>query len=228
MALRGEDGNTLVEINDEDLLLKLHSFEDAFVERKTSGDSKDWLKTVVAFANSTPVGYPAVLFIGVKDNGTPEDRQVNLDSLQRTLSEQVAKAYPPIYYLTHILHVNGKQLLAVIIPGSSERPHFAGQSYVRDGSKSVRASKDQFDRLIAARNSKTYHILQWKDKTVLKGNIRRGEPRPSSFGSAVIADCNQFWVTLKMGNDLFALPLQRIELSFDHNQNVLVLIEHPA
>ncbi len=36
----------------------------------------------------------AVLFIGVKDNGTPEDRQVNLDSLQRTLSEQVAKAYP--------------------------------------------------------------------------------------------------------------------------------------
>jgi hypothetical protein len=60
------------------------------------------------------------------------------------------------------------------------------------------------------------------------GNIRRGESRPSSFGSAVIADCNQFWVTLKIGNDLFALPLQRIELSFDHKQKTLVLIEHPA
>ncbi len=218
----------MVEISDQDILARLRNFEDNFVERKTSGDSRDWLKTVVAFANSTPVGYPAVLFIGVKDDGTPEEKQVNLDSLQKTLSEQVAKAYPPIYYLTHILDVNGKQVLAVIIPGSSERPHFAGQSYVRDGSKSVRASKDQFDRLIAARNSKTYHMLQWKDKTVLIGNIRRGEPRPSSFGPAIIADCNQFWVTLKMGNDLFALPLQRIELSFDHNKKMLVLIEHPA
>lgn len=227
-ALRGENRNTIMEINDEDLLRRLHSFEDAFTERKTSGDSRDWLKTVVAFANSTPVGYPAVLFIGVKDDGTPEDKEVNLDSLEKTLTEKVAKAFPPIYNWTHSFNVNGKQVLAVIIPGSSERPHFAGQSYVRDGSKSVRASKDQFDRLIAARNSKAYHILQWKDKAVLKGNIRRGEPRPSSFGPAVIVDCNQFWVTLKMGNDLFALPLQRIELSFDYSQKMLVLIEHPA
>jgi len=228
VALRAEGRNRIVKIDDHDLSLRLHSFEDAFVERKTSGDSKDWLKTVVAFANSTPVDYPAVMFIGVKEDGTPEDKQVNLDSLQRTLSEQLAKAYPPIYYLPHVLDVNGKQVLAIIVPGSSERPHFAGQSYTRDGSKTVQASKDQFDRLIATRNSKSYLILQWKDKTVLMGNIRRGEPRPSSFGSAVIADCNQFWVTLKIGNGLFALPLERTELSFDHNQKTLVLIEHPA
>ena len=85
-----------MEISDHDLLLRLRSFEDAFVERKTSADSKDWLKTIVAFANTAPVGYPAVLFIGVKDDGTPEGNQVNLDSLQKTLSEHVAKAYPPI------------------------------------------------------------------------------------------------------------------------------------
>jgi predicted HTH transcriptional regulator len=217
-----------VEINDRDLLLRLHTPEDAFVERKTFGDSKDWLKTVVAFANSTPVGYPALLFIGVRDDGTPEGRSVGLDPLQKTLSEQVAKAYPPVYYLTHILDVNGSQVLAVIIPGSSERPHFAGPSYMRDGSKSVVASKEQFDRLIATRNSKTYHILEWKEKTIVKANIRRGEQRPSSSGSATVADCNQFWVTLKMGDDLFALPLERLELSFDYNQKTLVLIEHPA
>jgi predicted HTH transcriptional regulator len=95
VAFGGEERDGTVEINDQDLLLRLHSFEDAFVERKTSGDSKDWLKTVVAFANSTPIDYPAVMFIGVKDDGTHEGKQVNLDSLQRTLSEQVAKAYPP-------------------------------------------------------------------------------------------------------------------------------------
>jgi len=216
-----------MEISDHDLFLKLRSFEDAFVERKTSADSKDWLKTIVAFANTAPVGYPAVLFIGVKDDGTSEGKQVNLDSLQKTLSEHVAKAYPPIYYLPHSLDVNGGQVLAVIVPGSSARPHFAGQSYVREGPKSVVASKEQFDRLIAARNSKTYRILEWKDKPIVKGNIRRGEQRPSSFGSATIADCNQFWVTLKMGSDLFALPLERVELSFDYNQNTLVLTEQP-
>jgi predicted HTH transcriptional regulator len=69
----------MIELKDEGLLLRLRNFEDNFVERKTSADSKDWLKTVVAFANSTPVGYPAVLFIGVKDDGTPEERTVNLD-----------------------------------------------------------------------------------------------------------------------------------------------------
>jgi predicted HTH transcriptional regulator len=57
---------TIMEISDHDLVLRLRSFEDAFVERKTSADSKDWLKTIVAFANTAPVGYPAVLFIGVK------------------------------------------------------------------------------------------------------------------------------------------------------------------
>ena len=85
----------MMEISDQDLLLRLQSFEDAFVERKTCGDSKDWLKTVVAFANSTPVDYPAVLFVGVKDDGTPEEKPVDLDSLQRTLSKQLTNAYPP-------------------------------------------------------------------------------------------------------------------------------------
>jgi hypothetical protein len=51
-------------LTDEELLLRLRSFEDAFVERKTKGDHIDWVKTIVAFANSTPVGFPAVLFIG--------------------------------------------------------------------------------------------------------------------------------------------------------------------
>lgn len=218
----------MTEISDQDLLAKLRNFEDAFVERKTSGDSKDWLKTVVAFANSTPIGYPAVLFIGVTDKGEPEEKPVNLDSLQKTLSGEVAKAYPSIYCLPHILNIDDKQVLAVIVPGSGNRPHFAGPSYVRDGSQSIVASKEQFDALIAARNSKAYQILQWKDKTVIMCGIRRGEPRPSSYSRAIVAGCDQFWVTLGTGKDAIALPLERIELSFDYNQNMLVLIEHPA
>ena len=81
----------------EDLFFLLRNFEDHFVERKTSGDHKDWLKMVVAFANSTPLGFSAVLFIGVKDDGTIEEG-VNLDTLQKTLGKKLIEAYPPIFY----------------------------------------------------------------------------------------------------------------------------------
>ena len=43
-----------VELSDTELLAKMRRFEDHFVERKTANDKKDWLKTLVAFANSTP------------------------------------------------------------------------------------------------------------------------------------------------------------------------------
>jgi hypothetical protein len=51
----------MIDLSDADLS-RLTTFEDAFVERKSPGETRDLLKTAVAFANSTPVGYPAILF----------------------------------------------------------------------------------------------------------------------------------------------------------------------
>lgn len=124
----------MIELTDEDILPRLKNFEDSFVERKTKSDLGDCLKTAVAFANTVPLGYPAILFAGVKDNGEPEDG-LNLENIQRTVSEKIANAYPPIYYLTRVLQSEGRQFLAVIIPGSETRPHFAGHAYVREGPK---------------------------------------------------------------------------------------------
>src|SRR5438477_10380179 len=107
-------------LTDQELLLRLRNFEDNFVERKAHSDSKDWLKTVVAFANSVPIDYPAVLFIGVLDDGTIQDT-VNLDTLQKSFSREINKAYPPVYYLPRVLSEGGKQFLAVIVPGSAAR-----------------------------------------------------------------------------------------------------------
>jgi predicted HTH transcriptional regulator len=61
-------------LSDQELFLRLSNFEDYFVERKSKGDTRDITKTAVAFANSAPIGYPAVLFVGVKDDGTIEGR----------------------------------------------------------------------------------------------------------------------------------------------------------
>ena len=216
----------MVDLSDEDLLLRLRNFEDAFVERKVNSDSKDWLKTAVAFANSTPVSYPAVLYIGVKDDGTPEDKTVNLDSLQKTFAEKVSAAYPPIYYFCKVLNVGDKQILAVIIPGSEERPHFAGPSYVRRGSQSVNASEEQFTELLASRNSKVCEILKWKGKPVSLAHVGKGQSRPSSSGMSVVLGCNQFYVTLQAGTSHpLTLPLDRVAISYDSQCDRLELQE---
>lgn len=212
---------------DEELANWLANTENAFIERKTSSDSRDWLKTVVGFANSAPAMYPAILYIGVKDDGSPEQKQADLDSVQKTLGERVRHAYPTVYYVTRILKVAGRELLAVIVPGSPNRPHFAGPAYVREGSVTVEASKDQFELLIAMRNSKASKILDWRGRVVTIGQLRKGEHRPGSFGQATVIDCNQFFVTLKV-SDLFFLSLDRLEISFDGSSQRLAIIECPA
>jgi predicted HTH transcriptional regulator len=84
-------------LGDEDLLLRLTATEDSFVERKTWADSSDWLKTAVAFANSCPIGYPGVLFIGVRNDGTPEGikQGQNLETSQKKLTDKIKEACHP-------------------------------------------------------------------------------------------------------------------------------------
>lgn len=222
----------MINLRDEDILFRLTAFEDSFVERKTANDSKDWLKSVVAFANSTPVGDPAILFIGVRDDGTVEDG-VNLDSLQRTLSQRLAAAYPPIFFLPRVMQSGGKQFLAVIVPGSENKPHFAGQAFVRRRSETVASSESQFDTLVAERSSKVREIAKWKGKVV---TFRRSTEKDliavhvlgSSGGrlAGTIVDCNQFYLTaesLTRKGNFISFPLRAVEIGFDHYNQCLEL-----
>jgi predicted HTH transcriptional regulator len=122
-----------VDLTEGDLLARMKNFEDHLVERKTVKDEKDWKKTAVVFANSVPVGLPAVLYIGVRNNGEVETPQANLDEIQKKFNAQMQRVYPRIAYVPKIIGDNGRQVLAVVIPGSELRPHFAGLSYVRRG-----------------------------------------------------------------------------------------------
>ena len=203
----------MLELTDTDLLARLKDTEDNFVERKSSGDSKDWLKTVVAFANSTPVGLPAVLFIGVRDDGTVEGT-ANLDSLQKSFSKKIGNAYPPIPTFSKVLRHEGKEFLAVIIPGSLERPHFAGRSYVRVGSETRDASEEQFKELITQRTSKTRYILEWKDKEITVVFYKPGGivTPPKKW---TVTGCGQFFVTLQSGTRLESIALSKVEISHD-------------
>jgi predicted HTH transcriptional regulator len=214
----------LVNLSDADLLARMRNFEDHLVERKTVKDEKDWKKTAVAFANSAPIGVPAVLYIGVRNNGDIETPQQNLDETQRRFNSKMQQVYPRIAYVPKIIADDGRQALAVIIPGSELRPHFAGLSYIRIGSETREASEQQFAELIAQRNSKVRKILSYKGRPVLVFN-RYG----SAFnltesmwtGNITVTDCNEFWLTLMHDSALVTIKMKAVEISFDHAKDKL-------
>ncbi|HVS88482.1 MAG TPA: ATP-binding protein [Candidatus Acidoferrum sp.] len=216
-----------LELSDLELLSRLSNTEDNFVERKLFSDDRKWLRTVVGFANSLPIGFPGVLFIGAYDTGAIEQPKttVNLDSLQKKLAERLNEAWPPIYYLPKILRKDGREFLAVLVPGSSLRPHFSGHSYVRIGSETKKASDSQFAELLAQRQDKPFEILKWKDKdiTVVQTYAGRTTRYPSV---AKVAECNAFYVTLVRGQDPISFSLARVELSYDDKEHRLKLEIH--
>ena len=206
---------------DDDLRRLRRPAEDALVERKTAADSRDWVKTIVAFANSVPVDRYGLMSLGVRDDGSVESPQ-NLDGLQRTLRNKMLAAYPPIPYSTRVLSDSDGTFLCVIVQGSPERPHFSGPSFVRVGSETVEASRTQFDRLIAERGSKTYRILRHRGRTVSIASIRTDARsvqllgRESGVTREEIVDCSSSSVTLRVsGGTTRAVALGRVDVVED-------------
>jgi predicted HTH transcriptional regulator len=169
-------------LTDADLSIRLTNFEDSFVERKTSGDTGDWISATVALANSTPIDYPSVLFIGVRDDGTIEPRQ-NLETLQKSYSKRVSEnIYPLPPYFPKVFTSGGVSCLAVIIPGSPHRPHFAGLRFIRVRTKTYKASQADVERLVADRNPKAYEIRKYIRQVVFVDTIVR---LPSKTGHLI-------------------------------------------
>jgi predicted HTH transcriptional regulator len=130
-------------LDDLDLDRLRTSSEDHFVERKSFGNwKKDAVKTLVAFANSLPIGQAGFLIIGVKDDGEVEATNQGLDKIQHTLAELLQPVYPRLTYYVKALRDGERHYLVVIIYGSALRPHFSGPSFVREGSQSRAGQRD--------------------------------------------------------------------------------------
>ena len=92
---------------------------------------------------SPRVDDPGIIFVGVYDDDKVQDGQ-NLEKLQKDVSKELSKVYPPIYSQMKVLKDgNGKEFSSVIVRGSENRPHFAGQSYIRDGTTERRPERHQ-------------------------------------------------------------------------------------
>jgi hypothetical protein len=229
----------MTELSDKDILRRLTDTEDSTVERKTASDYRDCLKTAVAFSNSLPVDDPGIIFVGVGNDGTVQENS-NLESLEKKVSEEIRKVYPPILPQMKVMRDNsGREFLAVIVRGSENRPHFAGPSYVRDGTQTREASEQQFERLIAERNSKAREILKWQGKKITVN----WPMKQTSLGTVAlhrggrvtrtVIDCSQFCVTLEeeiwvhpsqpCSRVRESFPLAELEIGSDNRENRLEL-----
>jgi predicted HTH transcriptional regulator len=109
----------------EELRALMLADEDNFVERKTTGQRDEVIKTLVAFANSVPEGREAVLFVGVSPDLRVSGVE-NPDSLQPSIRQWARDiCYPPIDFRSEVLRdFDEGSALAVIVPASAQRPHF--------------------------------------------------------------------------------------------------------
>ncbi|MFH1702173.1 MAG: ATP-binding protein [Nitrospirota bacterium] len=227
----------LTMLTDQEIKDRLLNFEDNFTERKTEGDHKDFLKTICGFANSVLEGQIAILFIGVKNDGTIQGIK-GMDSLQKTVKEICEKkCYPKVIYQTRIMQKDNKNYLAVLIPHNKDKPHFSGPAFVRKGSETIVASDEMFEELIYSRTSKVAEILKWKDKLITVEAIRKklgsteslGDSRYRDVHECKLIECNPHFVRMNIisSDKYISEPLTNIVINYDEKKYRLKLIVTP-
>ena len=217
---------------------RLSDDEDNYVERKPQSVKQSEIRrTATAFANQLATDETGVLFIGVADNGDALGVD-NTDALQKRVRRALQhECYPPIKYTALILEKNGKKVLAVAIPASSSKPHFAGPAYVRIGSESVNASDDQYEQLIASRNEKCRRLQRLGQKTLSVvshkklGDTRRipdGAYREYRECKIEFVDAHHVRLYDIGHSEYFSEPLSNIEIARDEKKHRPLLIVRQA
>ena len=166
-----------------------------------------------------------MLFIGANDKGEIQPKDDNFEKLQKTLSDKLEEVYPPVYRQNRTVIEHGRECLLVIVPGSTNKPHFTGSPYLRDGAKTVKAQPSQYDALIVWRLDKARELQQWIDKPITLKTFRRasgmGYKVREDSNQATVSACNQFYVTLEYRNRTWSFPLPHVIVSYDHVANRL-------
>lgn len=209
-------------------------WEDILFERKSEGDLKDLLKTMVAFANSVRPGHTATILIGELDDGTVQGVS-NVDNIQKKIRYVADKIYPAIVARWQPYEKDGRKCIKVEIEYSGETPHFGGESWIRKGSETIKATDEMFETLIQLRIGKVRELSKSIGSVITVSMDRYSFPGTIPeysmlFGSddlrrwyekgdvATVISVNSFYVNLRRGRDsrLIAETLDKVSISFDH------------
>lgn len=212
----------------EKLLEKIKSSEDRFVERKLNASKDEVCKTLVAFANSLPENEEGFLFIGIADDGTIRGVD-NADKTQKNIRNWAAEVcYPPIKIQSEIVKEGIAEIITIIVYPSDNRPHFAGQAFVRIGSESKKVSAEMFEELITSRNDVGKRLLEAKNNNepiLLELTMNPHLPNERGRFEFFVKECNVRHVIFNGElNKEIAFPLNDLKLSWEPTKNLLLVI----
>lgn len=222
----------------EELERRVRHDEDGLTERKQSGRRDGVIPTIVAFANSTPPGREAVLYVGVR----PDKTVVGIDgadALQIKIRQWAnVECTPPIDVHCEVLSLPEGNVLAVVVPSSPRPPHFWGHAYRRVGSVTEKATGEILEELIASRNDKARLILSHKGEVVAVDVVGRPlgstDPHPGPDYRTIvqcrIEGCSAHSVQLfEIGcSRTYSVPLDDVVAMEDpERQRPLMLRAHP-
>jgi hypothetical protein len=215
---------------DEEILQRLTNTEDHLTERKSKPHRDQCTEAMVAFANSALPNKAGILYVGVDDKGEVLHDKAP-ESWQHHITAWGNGCFPELPVIPRTLIKDGKEFLAVVVPRSEVRPHFARPAFKRQGAKTIPASHQEIDEWIAYRNSKVRFILDWKDKTVHVQQRKEGIGGSlfDESGEYTLLNCNPWFVTAqKHGGLQKTFPLSAIDLKMnDATWNELMLIYRP-
>ncbi len=193
-------------LTDEELLIRLNSEEDNFVERKPSANFREVRRAVVAFANAVRDPREGVLFLGVSDKTKePTGKLGDVEKTQRNVRNWIDECYPPIPYYARVLTIEAKDVLAIIVTESRVGPHFAGPAFVRVGAESKKASEEILQRLVEDRLDSVRRLREWegkivtiKEESTLEAQFQARQGRPftkrwATFAARLI-EVNPHWI----------------------------------
>lgn len=215
-------------MTDEEIKRRLNDQEDGWVERKAGVIKEEISKSLVAFANSLRKGEEAIIFVGVRNdgsiNGVPDT-----EKMQQIISG-IAKdiCYPSVSHSIRVLEINGEHILAIIVTESQQRPHFAGLAYIRTGSRSERASEVLFNELIASRSSKVCLLIEAKRKaeTVKLKHWKYGTQDrlqgPVIYPDCIVMECHPSLVSFQSNRgEQVSVEPEKITLTKDPSRQQL-------
>jgi hypothetical protein len=221
----------------QEIARRLANREDVFVERKSEGfKPEEMRRAVVAFANSVPPVRPGLVVVGVEDKTGKVIGVKSPTAVEKRLHEVCdVDCYPSITHAVTHLVVEGRDVVALEVPASSSRPHFAGQAYIRDGARSVRASDALFRELIDSRNSIVQRLLEHRGKTISVVALHKSLGRPGripdayyreSPPDAVIEDADTHIVQLYLPSSgrRVSEPLRNVTIHRDEEKHRLLLV----
>ncbi|MFZ3194353.1 MAG: ATP-binding protein [Moraxellaceae bacterium] len=181
-------------LTDEQLERLLDEVESDRAERKESFKGEDKvLQAICAFANNLPNhADPSIIFIGVKDNGTPSHLPIT-DKLLQDLAHirSNGRILPPPVLLVEKRHLKGADVAVVTVAAADAPPvRFEGRIWIRTGPRRAIATQQEETILNERRRFKLLpfdlHPVDTAELSDLSRSYFESEYLPSAFAPDIL------------------------------------------